>query len=75
MESSVIKNRIIPGAERRPTLMVGKSTEMLSMREDAQARKQVIEKIEDFVTSVLSVLVPQKIDRSYYERARMGLYY
>lgn len=75
MENSVIKNRIIPGTVRRSALMVGKSNEKLPMREDAHERKRFIEKMDNFAISVLSVLVPKKIDRSYYERARRGLYY
>ena len=75
MENSVIKNRIIPGTVRRPTPRVEKSTENLSMCQDAHGRERVIQRIDNFVTKILSRLVPKKIDRSYYERSRKNLYY
>ena len=75
MENFVMKNRTIQGTVRRPGLNEKKFYKTALMREDSFQWIHVLEKTAQFIPSIISVLVLRKIDRSYYERARRGLYY
>lgn len=75
MENISMNYGIIPGTGGRRTTQEEESSGQAEMRGNVHGLDRAIEILEAILMPLISVLTPKRIDPSYYERARMGLYY